>query len=145
MDNNAEEIKIELDRLNCIPEVAEIASLDMKEFNSEWFHDEYQKIVRARDKRFPTYRSEYRVIMTLLRQRNELLYYFNKTYSDERVLEINAEFVKISKLLNSIMKMISDIFEKEKKINNVVKRFEESFECEFNIAENVEKSHWLDF
>ena len=128
-NTNVEEMKIELERLNRIPEISEIASLEnlqfpMKEFNQEWLHDEYQKITRARDKNYPTYRSEYRVIKTLIRQRNELIYYIGKTYPDETVKRVNTELVKISTLLTSTLKSISEIFEKEKSINDAANKYE---------------------
>ena len=90
------EMKIELEKLNRIEEIAFIVPLEFKEFTADFLQQEYQKITAARDKLYPTYKSEYRVIKTLIRLRNQLIYYIDTSYPDDRVQEIKLELVQIS-------------------------------------------------
>jgi len=149
-NDNVTAMKLELERLNSIPEIQNIITStatavatavtmttntitkavavatysNMSDFNSATLQREYQKIVSAREKNYPTYCSEYRVIKTLIRQRNELIYQISKIYPDEIVQRLNTELIKISKLLTATLKSISEIFEQEKLISDVARRFE---------------------
>ena len=143
-NETVEEMKIELDRLNSIAEIQNIITAtavtssattttsntattsycNMSDFNSATLQREYHKIASAREKNYPTYRSEYRVIKTLIRQRNELIYQISRTYPRDVVVQLNTELIKISTLLTATLKSIGEIFEREKMINDLVNSFE---------------------
>ena len=82
-----EEIKIEFER------VSQFHS--NKLFTVEYLEHEYQKIVSAREIEYPTYRSEYRVIKTLIQQRNQTIYQLQKS-EDGNPKEVLQEIITIS-------------------------------------------------
>jgi lysine/ornithine N-monooxygenase len=70
-NENVERIKIELEKLSNIDK---ISSMKNKLFTVDYLEYEYHKIVSAKEKNNSTHKSEYRVIKTLIRQRNQMLY-----------------------------------------------------------------------
>ena len=89
-NSNVEEIKAVLENFNKCDEIVASKSKIfmennklMNEFTPEYLDREYQKIVSAREKSYSTYRSEYRVIKTLITKRNELIsrYHINFCYT----------------------------------------------------------------
>ena len=125
MNNSVvEEIKLELEKLSQIPV---ITSMNNKLFTADYLEREYQKISSARDKDYPTYRSEYRVIKTLIRQRNQIIYQLSKLQSEHP--DILKEFIVISRLLTSLLKSIGDIFSTEKDIDSLADEFDKKWVC----------------
>ena len=104
-------IAIELDRLNNSDDfklmIQDVTGVDehsrLPIFSSDYLNYEYDKIKFARDKLFPTYKSEYRTIKTLIRPWNELIYYIDTTYPDEIKERLNTQLVKISELSTSFL------------------------------------------
>ena len=114
-----EEIKIELEKL---PQIPMITSMNNTLFTAEYLEHEYQKITLAREKDYPTYRSEYRVIKTLIRQRNQIIYQLR----DNKEFPI-IEFLTISKLLKSLLKSIGEVFSTEQNISSAADEFDNHF------------------
>jgi hypothetical protein len=119
-NENVESIKIELEKLS---KIDKIASVNNKIFTADYLHSEYQKILSAKEKNYPTYRSEYRVIKTLIRQRNLIIY---KLRNHPDILK---EFIVISRLLTSLLKSIGDIFSTEKDIDSLADEFDKKWVC----------------
>ena len=117
-NENIERIKIELEKLS---KIDKISSINNKLFTVDYLEYEYDQIVSARRKNYPTYKSEYRVIKTLIRQRNQLLYDLRSCP------EIVKEFVPISAILNPLLKSIGEIFSTEKEIINLADEFDKQW------------------
>ena len=109
-----DEIKTELDRVSQFH--------NNKLFTVEYLDDEYQNISSAREKEYPTYRSEYRVAKTLIRARNEIIYNLQKS-SHESL----KEFITVSKLLKQKLKSIGDICSEEKLINDAAYEYDKTY------------------
>ena len=128
-NTTVEQICNELDKLSVDDKtIAVMISEVAPNFTSDFVNDEYEKIKLARERSLPTYRSEYRVIKTLIRQRNLLIAYIKKhpqDFPDEHALLCNL--VPVSELLSAALKTVLDIFEYEKDIAGAVEDFEKVY------------------
>ena len=113
------DLKLELEKLSRIEEIADIISIHAKNLTVDYLDREYRKIVSARERDYPTYRSEYRIIKTLDRQRQLVIYHLVKSNS-----QLVVEMAGISKILASLLKSIGEIFSIEEEIYNTVKDFD---------------------
>ena len=122
-------ITTELDRLNNSDDFAlmikDVTGTDdhsrMQIFSSDFLYHEYGKIKFAREKSFPTHRSEYRVIKTIINELAKLIHYIDKSHGCED--ELYPQLRPIDTLLESARKEISKIFNKEKEISDSVNKF----------------------
>ena len=114
------DIKLELVKLSQHEEIAIIINNSAKNFTVDYLDREYQKIVSAQEKDYPTYRSEYRVIKTLDRQRKLIIYHLTKS-RNEALLN---EMIGISRLLKPLLKTIGEMFSLEEEISNAAKDFD---------------------
>ena len=119
------ELKIELEKFSQIPV---IASMNEKLFTADYLEREYQQIVSAREKDYPTYRSEYRVIKTLIRQRNQIIYQLGKIGGEHPKDFALKKFIVISKLLKSLLKSIGEVFSTEESIASAADEFDKTWE-----------------
>ena len=113
------DLKLELEKLSHREEIADIISIHAKNFTVDYLDREYHKIVSARERDYPTYRSEYRIIKTLDRQRQLVIYHLVKSNSP-----LVVEMAGISRILASLLKSIGEIFSIEEEIYNTVKDFD---------------------
>ena len=128
-NENVSAITTELDRLNNYDKLAliikDVTGTDehsrMQIFSSDFVEHEYEKIKRAREKSFPTHRSEYRVIKTIINELAKLIHYIDKSHGYED--ELYPQLRPIDTLLESARKEISKVFNKEKEISDSVNKF----------------------
>ena len=124
MNNNVvAEIKVELVKLAQYEEIANIISSSAKNFTTDYLDRDYQKIVSAREKDFPTYRSEYRVIKTLDRQRKLIIYHLTKSRNEVLL----NEMINISGLLKPLLRTIGEMFSFEEEVSGIAKDFDNAF------------------
>ena len=122
-NTTVEQICNELDKLSVDEHFRVMILKVAPNFTSDFVNDEYEKIKLARERSLPTYRSEYRVIKTLIRQRNLLIAHIKKQSADRLLCNL----VPVSELLSTALKTVSDIFEYEKDITNAVEDFEKFY------------------
>ena len=119
------DIKLELVKLSQREEIANIISEHAKNFTVDYLDREYQKIVSAKEKDYPTYRSEYRVIKTLDRQRKLIIYHLVKNSKNfPRNEALLHEMIGISRIIKPLLESIGEIFSLEEEISNVANDFD---------------------